>query len=454
MAMVAGTALAERKTPLQGTPLERLFALAAESETIAVIVGVDVEGGWNVAHIRNPEKGTRQRGKARETKERILRKHPSARRVADRDFEFIPYYLLVVDATTLRHLVNDDDVVSIEENDAADRTLVESTAKIDSRAANLRGYTGVGTDVVVIDDGVRRDHPFIKHSMFDLKQSCFSGAQFAVNGVTPRSLCPGQQSSLPNWPGTVVNAAAPCSGCSHGTQVAGVIAGKSDSLQMYGVAPDTKLLPIQVYSYTNASCTYSGCPTEARKDDVLAALQHVHNRAPSDNFAAVNLSLKFRTEYSTRSACISDNLSVQNALAAVKGDDIAPVVAAGNDATATRFWAPSCLNSTYVVGATDDWDHIASYSNQHSYLSFFAPGGSAGTGNGIKTSAFSGYAETFGTSMAAPHVSGSFALLRQRHPTKSVGLLYNYLRNTGILILLPDGTFVPRINVDAALNEP
>src|SRR5215212_11458760 len=90
--MTAGAALGARKTALQGTPPERLLALVEKSERIAVIVTVQVEDGWDLSATRQSEKAIAQRQKARDTKERILRTHPSAKRIADRDFEFIPAY--------------------------------------------------------------------------------------------------------------------------------------------------------------------------------------------------------------------------------------------------------------------------------------------------------------------------------------------------------------------------
>jgi subtilisin family serine protease len=448
--------LTARRMPLRGAAPERLLELAAASDRIAVIVGVDVEGGWKVADTRHPEKSALQRRRARDTKEKILHKYPSARRVAGRDFESIPYFVLVVDAKTLRKLMNDDDVVSIEENAGGERTLIQSTALIGSRAANLRGYGGAGTTVAVLDDGVQRDHSFLQHSMWDTYQACFSGADSADQyGLTPQSMCPGQRASVPNYLFTEANVAAPCPDCYHGTEVAGVIAGKSVNNNMYGVAPDAALLPIQVYSYTNYWCTGAGCPSETFTADVLAALDHVLIWAPYDNIAAVNMSFRFRTNYSTRNACINANGALGNALATLLQYDIAPVVAAGNDATATQFSAPSCLTSAYVVGASTDADTMAPYSNFYSHLSFFAPGGAAGAGNGIWTSALGGgYTETLGTSLAAPHVSGAFALLRQRQPNATTSKHYSDLRATGVNIALPGGVLVPRINVNAALNRP
>jgi len=451
--MLAFAAQGARKTELQGTPRERLFTLAAQSEKIAVIVGVDVEGGWDVSAMKIPEKAARQRQQARATKERILRNHPRAWRVPDRDFEFIPYYLLAVDAKTLESLMNDPDVVSIEENREGKRTLIQSTAIIASRAANLRGYTGQGKTVVLLDDGVERNHPFLAHAMYDTEGACFSGTEWEGYGGDTGTVCPNGQTSQPNNLRTEVNVGRPCAGCYHGTEVAGAIVGKSVNNNMYGVAPDAELFPIQVYSRTGQQCGAYPC-TVVRRADVIAALEYIHTWAPYYWFAAVNMSFDFNDYVSTRTACNNANGALRNAIITVYMDNIAVVTAAGNAAT-TQSSSPSCIDYAYSVGATTDSDTIASYSNRPTYLDFFAPGGSTGAGNGIVTSNLGGgYIETTGTSLAAPHVSGAFALLRQRQPSAAVSKHYTDLRVTGTNILLPTGQLVPRINVDAALNRP
>jgi hypothetical protein len=67
-----------------------------------------------------------------------------------------------------------------------------------------------------------------------------------------------------------------------------------------------------------------------------------------------------------------------------------------------------------------------------------------------------GYAEKSGTSMATPHVTGSFALLRGRSPLANVSKLQDDLVQTGTLITdsrVTPAVVKPRINVNAALDR-
>jgi hypothetical protein len=55
--------------------------------------------------------------------------------------------------------------------------------------------------------------------------------------------------------------------------------------------------------------------------------------------------------------------------------------------------------------------------------------------------------------MAAPHVAGAWAILKQRSPSASVTTVLSALRNTGLLITDPDnGVVTPRIRILRALN--
>src|SRR5207249_2608471 len=102
------------------------------------------------------------------------------------------------------------------------------------------------------------------------------------------------------------------------------------------------------------------------------------------------------------------------------------------------------------VGATTKDDQVADFSNVAPFLSLFAPGVSI-----ISSFAGGGFAIASGTSMAAPHVAGTWAVLKQAKPTANVDEILQALTGTGVMIedtLAGTGTTRPRIQVDLALS--
>jgi len=460
----AQRAEAKRKTPLLGTPPERLLELVSKQSPITVIVGVNVDGGWKAADDRLPEKAARQKAKTKEKKDKVAQAHPRAKRILERDYSSIPFFVLEVDARTLRALIDDDDVSSLEENRAATRSLAESTNIIGSDAANSLGYTGAGQNVAVLDDGVQSNHPFLLGRVDTAAAACFSG-----NSNSQVSLCPnGQHTQL----GT--GSAEPCSStldsCAngHGTHVAGIVAGSDDVTPLHGVAPDSYIIPIQVYStvdpVSGSKCNHTGdnvqrpC-TYAMEAEVLMGLDHVYSLITEDSYsiAAANLSLNLSdvgsSAFSSRSACDSQFPSLAAEVELLTEHGVAVVASTGNHSTTGGIYAPACLSNAISVAATSDADQLTSYSDVASFLDFLAPGGLSGSGNGIVSSVpGSAYGEKYGTSMAAPHVSGAFAILRAASPNASVATLYDDLHSTGTLISNARlSSSVPRINVSAAV---
>jgi hypothetical protein len=90
------------------------------------------------------------------------------------------------------------------------------------------------------------------------------------------------------------------------------------------------------------------------------------------------------------------------------------VAAAGNDALNSLSYPAAC-EGVISVGATDEQDRLASFSNYGEGLDLVAPGTSiySDVPNGR-------YAYKSGTSMSTPQVSGAFALLRSYEPALSV----------------------------------
>lgn len=450
VALLCTVPVAARTTPLRGTPPQRLLAAATKSNKTTVIVGVRVAGGWNAKNLRIPAKAAEQRGRVAEAKQQLLRKYPDATRIADRDYEHIPYFMVTLNEHTLRRMLDDDQVTSIEENSAFQRTLVQSTGIIKSAELKALGYDGTGQTIAIIDDGVAGDHAFFGNRVKEDFAACFSGWPNPPDqpGDTPATLCPNGQTTQYG-----VNSAEPCSlsECRHGTEVAGVAAGKHPTdPAFFGVAPGANILPIQVYSYTGSSNQH----TVATRGNVLKALEYLARpdvRA-AYNIAAANLSLALPDAFEQQS-CINNNPSLEDAATALHALGTAVIAGAGNENTQVPK-VPACLTNVISVGATLDNDVKASYSDSPPYLDFFAPGGKfvnnqVPPGEGIETSSLplNTYVESAGTSLAAPHVAGAFAVLRDVSEQATVTMIENALKTTGVTV---PGYQAKRIDVQAA----
>jgi subtilisin family serine protease len=100
------------------------------------------------------------------------------------------------------------------------------------------------------------------------------------------------------------------------------------------------------------------------------------------------------------------------------------------------------------VGATGDDDTPAAFGNRGAMLDLFAPG--ADINSSVPDDA---YAELSGTSMAAPHVAGMFALMKQAYANNTVAQSLQRLKSTGTPIRYDAGgtsTVTARIDAERA----
>jgi hypothetical protein len=153
--------------------------------------------------------------------------------------------------------------------------------------------------------------------------------------------------------------------------------------------------------------------------------------------------------FTDQASCDDSNGSRKAIIDSLRSAGIATVIASGNDGYADAIGSPACISSAVSVASTTKSDEVSSFSNTASFLNLLAPG------SAINSSIpGGGFASFNGTSMAAPHVTGTWALLKQRKPWASVGEILSTLQNTGVRVTDPLSNLTfPRIGVDQAISS-
>jgi subtilisin family serine protease len=349
-----------------------------------------------------------------------------------RRYGALPLLALELTASELAALAEAEPVVALEPDRVLQPSLAESVPRVGADVTADAGWDGGGAAVVIVDTGVDGSHAFLGGRV--VAEACFSFGRDCPNGDRTQ-LGPGS--------------AVPCTFdplCWHGTHVAGIAAGWSETLQ--GVAPAASIIAIQAGS--ESSC--SGDPCLVIYDsDALAALDYVADTlADSWNVAAVNMSFGSTSTWGSESSCDASNGSYKLAIDALRTLGIASVAAAGNASDTTGIAAPACVSSAIGVGASSDaGDWVANLSNSAPPVDLLAPG------TNIRSSMPGGtFASRNGTSMATPHVTGAFALLRQADPAADVATAKLALESTGLPITDTRNDLVrPRLQADAAVRS-
>jgi subtilisin family serine protease len=171
----------------------------------------------------------------------------------------------------------------------------------------------------------------------------------------------------------------------HGTHVAGTVGGAA-----YGLAKDVTIRAVRVLD-CQGSGSYSA---------IIGGIDWVATNATGPAVANMSLGGSF-------------SQALNDAIGAAVESGVTFAIAAGNEGQDACNVSPGSEPSAITVGATDEGDAAASFSNYGECVDLLAPG------VGI-TSAWIDAADAentiSGTSMATPHVAGVAALYLEAHP--------------------------------------
>lgn len=415
---------------------------AARGERVRVIVELNLPGHTPEGGLPNVAARIGQRQRLNALQGRLLsRLSPTEYRVVHR-YATLPYVAIEVNASALAALENSaTDVVQVLDDAIVRPVLTDSVPLIQGDQAWAAGYDGSGTTIAVLDTGVDTSHPFFAGKI--VEEACYSSHQPGLSS----SFCP---SGLSQQIGPGAATPCPLDGCLHGTHVAGIAAGNGAGAgqPFSGVARGAQIMAVQVFSQIDNVFACGGVAPclGGFSSDIIAGLERVYTVAATHNIVAVNMSLG---EGQFFAQC--NNQPYRPIIDSLRSIGVASVVAAGNDGYTSSMMAPACVSSAVSVGATDKTDHVTWFSNVAPFLSLFAPGDEI-------TSAIPGgdYQSLSGTSMAAPHVAGVWAVLKQAVPEASVTTLLTALRETGrpISDTRPGGSVTaPRVNLYEALTN-
>ncbi len=338
---------------------------------------------------------------------------------AVRSFDNLPLSVVRVDSELdLDELRDHPSVAAVREIETVEILLPESLALIGQPDAEQSGATGSGVAVAVLDTGV------------DWTRAEF-GACTDVGASGCRVIAEVE----------IADDDDSLDDSGHGTNVAAIVA---------GVAPGADIVAVDTMNWSDRAQAWAG-----KGDDIAAAIDWVIENRSTYNIVAMNLSFGDGKQYAT-----DCSPSYEAALREARSVGVVPIVAAGNSGWSTGISLPACSDQAISVGAVYDSDvgarsstvctdeataedQITCFSQSGPKLDLLAPGARITAGGSTRS----------GTSMAAPHVAGAWAVMREAMPNRDDEQILSHLKSTGLLIGDPrNGIIRPRLQLGVAVQ--
>eukprot|EP00741_Cyanophora_paradoxa_P025822 tig00000396_g24913.t1 len=260
---------------------------------------------------------------------------------------------------------------------------------------------GSGVDIYVVDTGVLATHPELEGrvvSLYDVDSALYApGSELLGSDCSPES---------------------------HGTAVAAAAAGRT-----LGAAPGATVLAVKVFARSGGAA--GNCTGPATDSAVLAGLEQVLAAIQNRGRPSVTL-LAMTSTSRDRDASL-----YTAAVASLRESGSVVITAAGND------YADGNTRGAINVGASDQDDYRAGFSNWGSCVSLFAPGQNVKSALRPKAVAganglpgFTASTGIFhGTSFAAGIAAGVAALYRQASPNSPLAIIEDALVNGTVPVM-------------------
>lgn len=445
LSLVLGALISQLASAADIAGIDKLMQTATQNGSVSVIVTLQQPAMPDRASKSPQDFDVILKGKVATAQAAVLDRLPANALVGKaRRYNFTPQFAATVTPAGLTALANNPAVTAIQE-DRLSLPFLEQSVPYIFPSNDAVPYTGMGWSVAVLDTGVEQTPSFLTGKV--LSEACYSDGGGQASST---SVCPGGALSS-----TAVGSGVPCDsgidGCDHGTHVAGISAGFLSNSR-HGVAKSGGIIAIQVFSRFTSLCASFGKPSPcvlSYTSDQLGGLDRVYALRNINKIAAVNMSLGGGGPYNDSSVADCDgNIPLKLIIDQLKAARIATVISSGNNGFTTGIGAPACISSAIAVGATGHTDDIrAFFSNVGEPLDLYAPG--VGISSSVPPNGFS---TKSGTSMAAPHVAGAWAVMMGAKPTATVDEIETAFKNTGVAVTSA-GVTRKRINIDQALAQ-
>lgn len=345
--------------------------------------------------------------------------------VALRQYETVPAFAAnVTSEDAVLAIASDAAVRRIDLDVGGTGQLATSVGVIAATERHEVGNEGQGVVVAILDSGIDTDNPDLADAV--VHQACFGNRVGGIDGV---GFCPGG-SDRRVGPGAAEDDAG------HGTHVAGIVA-SNGIISAPGVAPAASIVAIKVTD----NCSFSGCFYAF--SEIVAALDYIITNNATLGVQVINMSLGTGALFT--GACDNAAAFTMAGAAAVntlRSMGVITFASAGNSGSPTQMGAPACLSNVVSVGATNNLDVVAPFSNSNATTDIFAPGVGI-----VSDSRTGGLVTASGTSMSSPHAAGCAALLIDAGEAITPAAIETRLETSPVHVTDPkNGLSFPRID--------